>query len=133
MKFSTGANFIQLFLSGDLEFVVNGSFYPTKSYLILAAWFALIGKKVVARADFITSVAEEYHHPFLVELYGALSILICINSILSRYPYPSKAFTIQIGSNCSGFLDTLWITSLVITILRYLQQVIREILLIKRK
>ena len=61
----------------------------------------------MARADFITSVAEEYRYPFLAELCGALSILICIDSILSRYPYPSKAFTIQIGSDCSDFLDTL--------------------------
>jgi hypothetical protein len=41
--------------------------------------------------------------------------LICIDSILSRYLYPSKAFTIQIGFDYSSILDTLWITSPVIT------------------
>ena len=98
---------MQLLLSGDLEFIVDRSFYPMKSHLISAVWFASIGKKVVARADFITLVVEEYCHPFSVELCRALLILICIDSILLRYLHPSKAFTIQISSNYSSILDTL--------------------------
>ena len=116
-----------------LEFIVDGSFYPTKSYLISVAWFALTGRQLVAKAKFITSVVEEYRHPFAAELCGALSIMKCIDSVLARYPYPDTEFTVRIGSNCSSVLDTLWISSPVITMLRHLYQVVREIFLIKRR
>ena len=59
--------------------------------------------------------------------------MICIDSILMRYPHPNIEFIVRIGSDCSSVLDTLWISSPVITILRYLHQVIREIFLIKRR
>jgi len=78
-----------------------------KSYLISAVWFALIGRQLVVRAKFVTSVVEEYRHPFTAELCRALSIIKYIDSVLARYPHPDIEFTVRIGSDCSSILDTL--------------------------
>ena len=74
----------------------------------------------MARAKFVTSVVEEYRHSFVAELYGALSIMKYIDSVLVRYPHSDTEFTMGIGSNCSSVLDTLWISSPVIIMSRYL-------------
>ena len=118
--FSKHLDFLNLLLASKLEFVVNSSFYPTKSHLISAAWFASIGRQLVAKATFITSVVEEFQHPFSAELCGALSIMTCIDSILTRYPHPNIEFIVRIGSDCSSVLDTLWISSPVITMSKHL-------------
>ena len=53
-------DFLNLLLASKLEFVVDSSFYPIKSHLILAAQFASTGRQLVANATFITSVVEEF-------------------------------------------------------------------------
>ena len=118
--FSKHLDFLNLLLASKLEFVVNGSFYPTKSHLISVAWFASTERQLVAKATFITLVVEEFRHRFTVELCRVLLITICIDSILMRYPYLNIEFTVRIGSHCSSVLDTLWLSSLVITMSRHL-------------
>ena len=58
--FSKHLDFLNLLLASKLEFVVNGSFYPMKSHLISAAWFASTERQLVAKAIFITLVVEEF-------------------------------------------------------------------------
>ena len=133
VQFSSRYNFLSLLIDSKVAFVVNGSFYPTKSYLISAAWFVTVDTKIIAQVSFISSVAEEYRYPFAAELYGVLSIIVCIDSILSRYPHFSTIIIIEIGSDCSNILDSLQISIPIISMNKHLHQVIREIHLIKTR
>ena len=53
-------DFLNLLLASKLEFVVDGSFYPTKSHLISVVQFTSTGRQLVAKATFITSLVEEF-------------------------------------------------------------------------
>ena len=131
VQFSSRYNFLSLLIDSKVAFVVDQSFYPTKSYLISAAWFVTVDTKIIAWASFILSVAEEYRYSFTAELCTVLSIIVCIDSILSRYPHPTTAIIIEIGSDCSNILDSLRISIPIISMNKHLHQVIREIHLIK--
>ena len=48
---------------------------------------------------FILTIAESYHHPYIAELSGVLSISIAIDVVLSRYPYPLTNIDIEVGSD----------------------------------
>ena len=120
VQFSSRYNFLSLLIDSKVAFVVDGSFYPTKLHLISAAWFVTVDTKIIARASFISSVAEEYRHPFVAELCGVLSIMVCIDSILLRYPHPTTVIIIEIGSDCSNVLDSLWISIPIISMNKHL-------------
>ena len=83
-------------------------------------WHASVDKKIVARGDFISSVSEEYWHPYVAEICRLLSITISVDSILSRFSYPSIVFETKISSNCQSVIDSLWNTSPIITLNKYL-------------
>jgi len=48
VQFLSRYNFLSLLIDSKVAFVVDGSFYPTKSYLISAAWFATVNTKIIA-------------------------------------------------------------------------------------
>ena len=81
--------FIHRLFRGKLLFIIDRSFYPSRLYLISAAWFISFSKKIVSLRNFISLVAEAYRYPYVAELYDILSIVVMINTILLRYPYPS--------------------------------------------
>ena len=62
---------------------------------------------MVARADFISSVSEDYRYFYAAKLCSALSVIICIDSVLLRYPHPIKAFLIILGLDYSRIIDLL--------------------------
>ena len=86
-------------LNSKVLFIVDGSLFPEKSYLIAATWYTLVSGKVVARGDFILSVTKEYRYLYSAEFYRALSIKISINTLLLLYPHPSISFELPIGSD----------------------------------
>jgi len=59
--------------------------------------------------------------------------MVCIDSILSRYPHPTTTIIIEIGSDYSNILDSLRISIPIISMNKHLHQVIREIHLIKTR
>jgi hypothetical protein len=94
--------------------MVDGLFFPERSSLISAIWYASVDNKIVARGDLISLVLEEYHYLYAAELCSALSVIVGIDSILSRYPYISTTFETEIGSDCQLVIYSLWNTSPVI-------------------
>lgn len=62
--FKNEALFLQVLLNNELICVDDGSFYPDRSHLISAAWFASMNGKVIAFRYFISSVPIEFSHPF---------------------------------------------------------------------
>lgn len=87
--------------------------------------------KIVARGNFISSVAEECRHPYAAELCGPLSIMSGVDYVFLRSPHPSQAFNLKIGSDCKSVLHSLWNASLVTTLSTYLHQVAEEIGLLR--
>ena len=73
--------------------------------IINTAWFTTVDKRVIARANFIFLVSEEYWHQFAAELCRVLSIIEYIDSILSRTPNLTTKFSVEIGSDYSSILD----------------------------
>ena len=107
IKIAEGFNFLKKLLEGKVLFMVDGSFFPERSSLILAIWYASVDNKIVAHGDFISLVLEEYCHLYAVELCGVLSIMVGIDSILSRYPHPSTVFETEIRSDCQLVIHSL--------------------------
>ena len=50
---------------------------------------------MIAKGDFITTVAEKY----LAKIYRVLSFLVTIDYVLSKYPHISLTKTFGIGSD----------------------------------
>jgi len=48
VKFSSRSSFISLLLDSKVAFIVDGSFYLTKLYLISVAWFATVDKPILS-------------------------------------------------------------------------------------
>ena len=48
VQFSSRYNFLSLLIDNKVAFVVDGSFYPTKSHLTSAAWFTTVDTKIIA-------------------------------------------------------------------------------------
>ena len=107
MKLIQKFNFLQKLLDSKVTFVVDESFFPEWSSLILAVWYTSVDHKIVARGDFISSVAEEYYYPYAAELCRALSIMNGIDFILLSFLYLSKAFNLRIRSDYQLVLHSL--------------------------
>jgi len=106
---------------------IDGSFFLARSHLILAVWFVYWKEKIVGSKTFILTVAESYYHPYVAELSGVLSIIIAIDVVLSRHPYPSTNIDIEVGSDCQSVLDSISHLSKILNISVYLYLVVREI------
>ena len=65
-------------------------------------------KNPIATGDFISTISPEYSNTFAAELYGALSILVAIDHVLSKYPSLLSAIIIKTGTNCQSVIDTIW-------------------------
>ena len=131
VKIATGFNFLQKLLEGKVLFVVDGSFCPKRFSFISAGWHASVDNKIVGRGDFIYPVSERHRHPHVAELRCVLSIMVGIYSVLSRYPYPSNTFEIEIKSDYQSLIHSIWNTLPVITLNTHLRQICREIGLIR--
>ena len=115
------------------RFVVDRSFYPSRSTLISVAWFMVKDKIIVVQEDFISSVYKLYRYPYAVELYRVLSFISTVDLILLIYPYPSIAIEIGVGSDCLLELHNLWSNKTIFLMSQYMHQVVKEIYLIKDK
>ena len=82
-----------------LKYIVDSSFYPSKSRYILEAQFASEEEEIIVNEDFITTVTEEYRHPYVAEICSVLSYLVIINNILFKYLNILKKVEIVVGSD----------------------------------
>ena len=117
---------------GTLKYIVDSSFYLSKSRYISVAWFTSEEEEIIANGDFMTTVAEEYRHPYAAKICSILSYLIMINNILFKYPNILKKVKIVVGSDYQIVIDNLWNSNLITLILKHLYQIVREIKLIIR-
>ena len=119
-------------LSNQAVFIVDGSFFPHKSYLISVAW-VFYYSSISCYTDFLFFITIEFRHPFAAEFYGALSIFIFLDNFLSKYPIILNLFLITVSSDCFSVLDRLWDTLLITNSSIHLYQILREIKLIYRQ
>ena len=88
-------------LSSKAIFMVDRSFILLKSTFILAIGFMVQKGMIIDYRNFISSVYEQYRHPYTAELYRVLSIITMLDIILSAYLYPSTLIKIEIGYRLS--------------------------------
>ena len=120
VKFKLEERFIKSLYKGTLKYIIDSSFYPTKSKYISAVWFASEGNTILASREFITTVAEEYRHPFMAKICGVLLFLVTIDYILYKYPNTGGKISILVESDCQGVIDNLWNHNPIIPISKYL-------------
>ena len=87
----------------------------------------------VSTRDFISTISLEYSNAFAVELYEILSILAVIDHILSKYLSLLLVITIKIDTNYQSVIDIIQNQNKLVSMLRPLYQIVREIKYIKRK
>ena len=123
---------IHTLFSRNIVIVIDSLYYPSCSYLIVAAQ-KILDTQLIFQGNFILLVAEAYRYPFLGELYRVLSLVEVIDYIFSSYPIISISFNLAKVSDCKPFLDKLWNRSTIVKSKSYLDQNIREIRLIYNK
>ena len=106
---------------------VDGSFYPKKSYLVVAHFVIYNKNYKIGSSNFISTVTLKYRNPFTAELCRVLAFLVAIDYVLIKYKVKAQNITITISSDYKSILDMLYNTSLVINQSKYLNQVVREI------
>ena len=98
--------FLKEFIHSKLIYITNRSFYPDKSHLILAAWFASINERVIVYYNFILSVLAKYIHLFIAEIYRVLLFMAAVDYILIKYPNSAIELSITISSNSLFWIYT---------------------------
>ena len=86
---------------------------------------------MIAKEDFISLVHEQYLPPYASELCGIMSLLVVIEVILSSHPFPTTEIEVGVGSDFISVINPLWNYETIFTLSQPLNQVVREIFMIK--
>ena len=78
-------NIIIVLLVNKVEFIVDSLFYSSRFYLVSAAFFILVQRKIVGKGNFTSALAEDYRNLFVAELYRVLSFLVLIDYTLTKH------------------------------------------------
>ena len=95
-------------LSSKAIFVVDGSFFSSKSTLISVVWFMVKEIIIIAQGNFISSIYELYRYSHAAELCRVLLFISIIDLLLLMYLYPSTAIEIEVESDYFLVLHNLW-------------------------
>ena len=110
-----------------ITFVVDSSFYPKWSSLIVAHFKALLYNNIIAEGDFISFISLEYRHPYLAKLCSTLIIIQLFIHTVEKIEIKLPEIEIEIRSDYLAVINALFLTMNTISLLVNLYQIHYEI------